>query len=240
MRAIDYAKEDWKAEVGEHDRASLDPIFAASGWSPRAPRAPEAVPHWCGFSVSTWLQRAGKLHVDHRKSFLHVDNIEAFFTYGARKNVNPKRLKVDGLVLDDLLETQVWHALESHHEANNARRVWLGADTIRALGASFTPEPDDVVNLFAGKGDEGDKCNHTTLVYDYDAKKRLMVLIEGNARTIAYKGGYRSDAVGIRRYDLTDDRVLKRIYGLGRVSPLDGKDGPYFGFRTAAERPKLS
>ena len=226
MRAVDYAKKDWAKGVSEADRASLDPMFSTAGWSSRAPRAPEPVPDWCGFATYYWLRQAG-LALAHRKSFFHTLNVEAFYTYGAKSNVNPKRLMSKGQVAG----SKVWEPLFDIHTRefeksvgdgtpdNSLLRVWMSAVTLRAVAKEFDFRPDDTILInHSGKVD---KAHHITTVKEYDAKRNVLHTIEGNASGSAYGAGNRREAVVVVKRDLNLPRELNKLYGMGRISKLD-------------------
>lgn len=225
MRAVDYALNDWKAGVGEHDRASLDGMFSTAGWSPKAPRLPDRVPDWCGFSTYYWLHKRG-LHAAHRKSFFHVENVEAFYTYGARNNTNPKRLMKDGMVGGEWERLVDIHMREAKADDGTVRsdllRMWILSTTIRGLaemGAEFDFRPDDTV-LINHYGNTT-SAHHITTVLEYSHPRKLLTTIEGNASGLAHDGSKKRDSVVVVKRDLGKKSELHKLYGWGRVSLLD-------------------
>lgn len=218
-RALAAADRDWRNNVGEHDRASLDRMFSASGFARQAPRAWDAkVPDWCGMAVGLWLQDGGMIPAFGR-SFLHVFNVEAFFTYGAKRNVNPRRLdtkmEVDGK----------WVDIKTAQAGGNARR-WLGRDAVRARLSAESVDldlfaPGDTVLLdWSGVND----ADHITMVKAWDG--RVLTTIEGNASGLGPDGKRRTDSVVERKLDLGNQRDRKLVYGVGRMSPMDFGTNP--------------
>lgn len=215
-KALEAADRDWRNNVGEHDRASLDRMFIASGFARQAPRAWDAkVPDWCGMAVGLWLQDGGMNHPFGR-SFLHCLNVEAFFTYGRQKNVNPKRLDTQ------LSADGKWMRIETVQAGSTARR-WLGRDAIKArltAGASLPDldvfRPGDVVLMdWSGVND----ADHITMVKAWDGK--TLTTIEGNASGLGPAGEKRRESVVTRMLDLSKPASLKLVYGVGRLSPMD-------------------
>lgn len=225
MNATDFALKDWKALVGEHNRSSLDPMFSAAGWSPKAPAPPTSVPDWCGFAVHWWLHQAD-LSPDHRRSFFHCLNVEAFFTYGERSNVNPKRLMTEGLVAGRWEKLQDIHSREGANKddgtvAEGHLRLWMSAFTIREVAKEFSFKPGDVVLInHYGKVD---KAHHITMVLTYDSRSNLLTTIEGNATGTAGDNKRRRDSVVIIKRDLNKPTELNKLYGWGRCSKHDFK-----------------
>ena len=125
-KALEAADRDWRNNVGEHDHASLDRMFRTSGFARQAPRPDDAkVPDWCGMAVGTWLVDGG-MNPAYARSFLHCLNVEAFFTYGRQRNVNPKRL-----------DTQIqlegkWQSIAAFHggPSSSTLRSWADRGTV--------------------------------------------------------------------------------------------------------------
>ena len=220
-KALAAADRDWRNNVGEHDRASLDRMFVTSGFARQAPRDPDGkVPDWCGMAVGTWLVLGG-MNPAFARSFLHCRNVEAFFTYGGRQNVNPKRLdtKIQ-------LESK-WSDIRKFHggPGSDQSRVWLGRDRlleIKNLGACDYEEIEpffqagDVVLFDWSARDDAD---HIAMVKAFDG--RTLITIEGNASGFGPDGKRRRDAVVERRLDLGSRADASLIYGFGRLSPMD-------------------
>lgn len=215
-KALEAADRDWHANVGEHDRASLDRMFKTSGFARQCPRGWDVkVPDWCGMATGTWLVEAG-LNPAFARSFLHVFNVEAFFTYGQRRNVNPKRL-------DTKMQTDGgWVDIRKLHGDTHPRR-WLDrgvieSTVVRGVDAEARGlfAPGDVV-LFDWQG--VNDPDHITMVKAWDG--RLLTTIEGNAAGLGPAGDRRKDAVVERKTDLSKASARRLIYGAGRVSAMD-------------------
>lgn len=232
--ALAAAEADWRAHTGEYDASPTGRYIAIvkDGTQGDFGIPPtygyldaEGNPRdWCGFAVGAWLNRAG-LHDDHRKSLYHVENVEAFFTYGARKNTNPKRLMVEYKGLDGA----TWEALVKIHTRLGQLRTWTDALAIRATPLAqlrFKPGQVVLINHYGAV----DKAHHITMVRSWDG--RFLERIEGNA---SYRiggagpnGEKWSDAVVVVRMDLADPAQLKRIYGVGTLSLHDFVPGGDF------------
>lgn len=212
-RALAAADRDWRANVGEHDRPSLDRMFIASGFARQAPRPEDAkVPDWCGMAVGLWLQDGG-LNPRFGRSFLHCLNVEAFFTYGQKSNVNPRRLDTH-----ISLEGQ-WRSIRDFHGGMSRR--WLDRKQVRDRLVDEVEWPDlfqpgDVMLVdWSGR----DAADHITMVYAWDG--RTLITREGNATGRGPDGKQRRDAVVERRLDLAMDSSRRLVYGVGRLSPMD-------------------
>lgn len=213
-KALEAADRDWRANVGEHDRASLDRMFKTSGFARQCPRGWDVkVPDWCGMAVGTWLVEAG-LNPAFARSFLHVFNVEAFFTYGRQRNVNPRRL-------DTKIQTDAgWIDLRKLHGDTHARR-WLDRGQIgsRAVDDAHAPDlfaPGDVV-LFDWQG--FNDPDHITMCKAWDG--RTLTTIEGNAAGLGPANDKRRDAVVERKTDMSKPVGRRLIYGVGRLSEMD-------------------
>jgi hypothetical protein len=192
-------------------------MFVASGFARQAPRAWDAkVPDWCGMAVGLWLQDGG-MNPAFTRSFLHCLNVEAFFTYGARKNVNPKRLDTQ-IRLDGK-----WQSIASLHggPSSSMLRSWVERDDVMErcdddyhVRQLFLP--GDVV-LFDWSG--RDAADHITMVEDWSG--RILTTIEGNASGHGPDGKRRREAVVVRKTDMGDRATRRLIYGRGRLSPMD-------------------
>lgn len=216
-KALEAADRDWRANVGEHDRASLDNMFKTSGFARSAPRGWDVkVPDWCGMAVGTWLV-AGGLNPAFARSFLHVFNVEAFFTYGRQRNVNPKRL-------DTKIQTDAgWLDIRTLHAwpADDHQRRWLdrgqiGSRAVDDAHASDLFAPGDVV-LFDWQGQND--ADHITMCKAWDG--RTLTTIEGNAAGLGPAGDKRKDAVVERKTDMSKPAGRRLIYGVGRLSAMD-------------------
>lgn len=217
LKALEAADRDWRANVGEHDHASLDRMFRTSGFARQAPRPDDAkVPDWCGMAVGTWLVDAG-MNPAFARSFLHCLNVEAFFTYGRQRNVNPRRLDTQ-IQLDGK-----WTLIASFHgvPSSSMLRAWADRGTVAErldddyhLGQLF--QPGDVVLLdWSGR----DAADHITMVKSWTG--RTLTTIEGNATGLGPDGKRRREAVVVRQLDLGDRATRRLIYGRGRLSPMD-------------------
>lgn len=215
------AERDWRAHVGEHDRrvgSRLDQMFVESGWSSfGVPKDSNAkVPDWCGMAVWSWL-RAGGVNPGFNTSFLHVFNVEAFFAYGARRNVNPARLDTEVKPTP----TSSWRSLRAWHEEHGRLRRWVDRDGIRARVATQDADlfaPGDVLLIdWSGRND----ADHVALVRAWDPMGRRLSTIEGNRTGSGPNGEVWRDAVVACEYDLADLRTVRLMYGVGRLSPLD-------------------
>lgn len=217
LKALEAADRDWRANVGEHDHASLDRMFRTSGFARQAPRPDDAkVPDWCGMAVGTWLVDGG-MNPAFARSFLHCLNVEAFFTYGRQRNVNPRRLDTQ-IQLDGK-----WTLIASFHgvPSSSMLRAWADRGTVAErldddyhAGQLF--KPGDVVLLdWSGR----DAADHITMVKSWTG--RTLTTIEGNATGIGPDGKRRREAVVVRQLDLGDRATRRLIYGRGRLSPMD-------------------
>lgn len=223
IRALEAAANDWLAGVSEADRREggrLDTMFRVSGWSPAfgVPKEPDAkVNDWCGMAVFAWLLEGG-LNSGFNTSFLHCKNVEDFFTYGRPRAFNSNRL--DRRVVVNGIE----QAIDAWHRSHKAPRRWLGRTAIAdGLLDVKTPNPDlfrpgDVVLIdWAGR----DGADHITIVSQWDAETRQLHTWEGNRAGKSHQGDDVRDAVVPCVYDLTSSLWRRRIYGAGRLSPLD-------------------
>lgn len=217
LKALEAADRDWRANLGEHDHASLDRMFRTSGFARQAPRPNDAkVPDWCGMAVGTWLVDGG-MNPAFARSFLHCLNVEAFFTYGRQRNVNPRRLDTQ-IQLDGK-----WTLIASFHgvPSSSMLRSWADRGTVAErldddyhVGQLF--QPGDVVLLdWSGR----DAADHITMVKSWTG--RTLTTIEGNATGLGPNGERRRDAVVVRQLDLGDRAHRRLIYGRGRLSPMD-------------------
>ena len=216
IKALEAADRDWRNNVGEHDRASLDRMFVASGFARQAPRAWDAkVPDWCGMAVGLWLQDGGMNHPFGR-SFLHCMNVEAFFTYGCQRNLNPKRLDTQAQVDGRWMPIKLMHG--------GSPRRWLDRNAVRARAVEPSPgfadfdlfAPGDVV-LFDWSG--VNEADHITMCRSWDG--RVLTTIEGNASGLGPDGKRRAESVVERKLDMANQRDRKLVYGVGRLSPSD-------------------
>lgn len=223
MLAVAAAERDWLALAGENDRTTgsiIDEMFKASGWSAVGVPKGESdkIPDWCGMAACSWLLRAG-MNKDFNTSFLHCLNVEAFFTYGARKNVNPARL--DTLVAAD---DGRWIKIKDWHAQQRASRVWYGADRHKSVALQdLDLRPGDILLIDWSR--RGDGADHITMVRSWDGSK--LTTFEGNRTGQGPDGKTRREAVVLCSYDLAkaSDRAL--IHGWGRLSPLDFGAGRY-------------
>lgn len=221
-KALEAAERDWRNNVGEHDRPSLDRMFRVSGFARQAPRPADAkVPDWCGMAVGTWLVDGG-INPAFARSFLHCLNVEAFFTYGRKSNVNPKRLHTQ-MQLDGQ-----WRSIQALHgaAAGSMLRAWADrSEVLKRVDDEYHSaalfQPGDVVLLdWSGR----DAADHITMVHRWDG--RTLVTIEGNATGSGPEGERRRDAVVIRRMDLRESNNRRLVYGRGRLSPMDFGTNP--------------
>lgn len=221
-KALEAAERDWRNNVGEHDRPSLDRMFRVSGFARQAPRPADAkVPDWCGMAVGTWLVDGG-INPAFARSFLHCLNVEAFFTYGRKSNVNPKRLDTQ-MQLDGQ-----WRSIQALHgaAAGSMLRAWADrSEVLKRVDDEYHSaalfQPGDVVLLdWSGR----DAADHITMVHRWDG--RTLVTIEGNATGSGPEGERRRDAVVIRRMDLRESNNRRLVYGRGRLSPMDFGTNP--------------
>lgn len=222
VAALEAAESDWREDAGEHRREAggvLDKMFIVSGFSSRGvPRDPEdKVPDWCGMAVVSWLIRAG-LNKGFNTSFLHTFNVEAFFTYGLKRNVNPRRLDTEIKVLSG------WRDLSELHDELGTARRWLSRHCVTRLVGSRSEDvfaPGDVMLIdWSGRND----ADHITMVRAWDPDNQRLTCFEGNRSGLGPKGERRVESVVCVTYDLSNPRTLAKIYGVGRVSPTD------FGF----------
>ncbi len=218
---LSFANADWRAHAGEHDRSAggiLDEMFKVSGYSSfGVPKDPDdKVPEWCGMAVVSWLLKAG-MDPDLNTSFLHAFNVEAFFTYGAQRNVNTRRLDTE-VFLDGK-----WIKIADWHKREGKMRVWVDRATIRSTPlAQLKFEPGDVMLIdWAGAND----ADHITIVESYDGK--ILTTKEGNRTGLGPNGEKWSESVVECKYDLSNPKVLRLIYGFGKLSSLDFQPNAY-------------
>jgi hypothetical protein len=225
--AIEAAETDWRNNVGEHDRAKdsrLAQMFRVSGFSPYGvPGKPDdKVPEWCGMAVVTWLIDGG-LNPRFNTSFLHTFNVEAFFTYGKQKNVNPRRLDTEVVLehVNQVKPIRVWHA------DWQALRRWTGRTLIRD---AMMPGKGPATDLFA-RGDVllidwagANDADHIALITGWDAESKILRTIEGNRTGMGADGKRKRESVVVCLYDLKDPKVLRTMYGAGRLSVKDFGD----------------
>lgn len=224
---LDYAEADWRAHAGEHDRSEggiLDDIFKMSGYSRFGVPRTGPVPDWCGMAVMRWLQLGG-VDTDFDTSTLHTFNVEAFFTYGERRNVNPRRLDTE--VSFDGGKT--WQKIVDWHRREGKMRRWISfrdePDVVRKYGLDLF-QPVDIVNL-DWKNDG--KADHITMGRSWDGE--TLGLIEGNRTGKGPNGEAWRESVVVNDYKVkgitaTCEKVLTgtsvaTLYGVGRLSPLD-------------------
>jgi len=222
--AIEAAETDWRNNVGEHDRGKdsrLAQMFRVSGFSPfGVPGKPDdKVPEWCGMAVATWLIDGG-MNPRYNTSFLHAFNVEAFFTYGAQRNVNPRRLDTEV----ELPHVNQVKPIKTWHKDWNALRKWTGRALIRdALLPGKPPAGDlfrrgDVLLIdWAGAND----ADHIALVTGWDPEAKILRTIEGNRTGMGADGKRKRESVVVCTYDLKDPKVLRTMYGAGRLSSMD-------------------
>lgn len=212
---LDAAERAWRAHAGEHDRSAgglLNEIFVAAGWGSRGvPKgAEDKVPDWCGMFVA-WCLLAGGANAAMNTSFLHTLNVEAFFTYGARANVNPRRLDSEVHIAGSWMPIRVWH------QSAGALRRWH----------AFGPGAEDVAGLDIAPGDvllidwslRRTDADHIALVRSWDG--RWLRTFEGNRRGRGPAGEDWRESVVACEYDLASPHDLALVYGIGRLSPLD-------------------
>lgn len=210
--AMEAAMQSWRAYVGEHARETLDPIFSTAGWSQRAPRYPQSVPEWCGFAAYFWLHAAG-MYKSHARSFYHVKNVVAFFTYGAKLNVNPRRLMTKAVLSG--AEGAVVPAQKLHAD-HKMPRLWMDYDAIQKTLPDF--QPGDVVLI--RHRPSAPEANHIALVLDFYPDQKTLVTLEGNASGVSVNGPARDAVVRLTR-PMEVPAMRRMIWGWGRPSALD-------------------
>lgn len=222
--------EHWRNNTGEHDRSDaggLAHIFKASGGKfGKVPPAPQKVPDWCGLTVGAALADVG-VHPDLVKSFPHCLNVEAFFTYGRQKNVNPKRLATEVLIDGQ------WVKIEDWHRSQGKERLWIPESVLRAGDASgIGLAPGDVVLIdYQGPADarpdeSSDTAEHITTCASFNVMgPGILQTIEGNAEGKGPDGKPRRDSVIVNDRDLNQGSQRKRLFGAGRFSELDFEPG---------------
>lgn len=222
--AMCQAESDWHGNVGEHDRKAggrLDQMFIVSGYSRfGVPKGKgDKVPEWCGMAVVSWLI-AGGLNPAHNLSFLHCLNVEAFFTYGKKKNVNPRRLKTE------VAASGEWFKILDWHNAKGQARRWSDRAAC-AIGIATSDneifQQGDVVLLDWSGGGAGSagEADHITMVRHWDPTSKVLTLIEGNRTGKGPDGKTRKESVVVVTYDLKIAKTAALVYGAGRLSPLD-------------------
>jgi hypothetical protein len=222
--AMCQAETDWHCNVGEHDRKAggrLDQMFIASGYSRfGVPKAKgDKVPEWCGMAVVSWLL-AGGLNPAHNLSFLHCLNVEAFFTYGARKNVNPRRLKTEVEVGGEWQKIKQWQADKGQKRRWSDRAACAAGI---ATGDKLLFQAGDVLLLDWSGGGAGaaGEADHIAMVRHWDPASKVLTCIEGNRTGKGPDGKTRKESVVKKAYDLKLPRQAALVYGVGRLSPYD-------------------
>ena len=219
INPIVFAEADWKHGAGEHDRSPgsiLDDIFKISGWSPvyGVPKGEDdKIVDWCDFAYFKWQRSAG-FNPGFNTSFFHVDNTVAFYTYGAERNVNPRRLDTE-----IELAPGRWTNIMRLHQRHQAMRLWIDRDEIRLrwdVEGRFLAQPGDAI-LFDWDGKSF--ADHIGMVRKVDGP--VVEVIEGNRTGLNYEGKKVRDSVVLCRYDLRKDKDLRILYGIGRPSFLD-------------------
>lgn len=202
--AVLEAEKDWRANVGEHDTSEgggLHEIFVECGWSRRVDMSPKGKPKdWCGMAVGTWCKRAGmkpSLCNDHYST----SNVRALYTYGDEGATNR---------YEEVIHT-------------SKMRKWLDRPSILAAGDaseldSLDIQPGDVCLIAAA----GKTPHHITMVRYYQAP--ILCTIEGNASGHGPDGERRKESVVVNLRNLSEPSTRARIYGIGRLSPLDWID----------------
>lgn len=217
--ALAAAEADWRSDVGEHRRevdGALDRMFKLSGFSSAGvPKDPEdRVPEWCGMAVFSWLAAAG-LNPGFNTSFLHVYNVEAFFSYGRFKNVNPRRLDTEVKLVSGWQPITQWH-----DDLGAVREWWRRSGISREVGAGSPDifKPGDVILLdWSGRND----ADHIAMVRSWDPGSKRLTCFEGNRTGLGPAGDLRRESVVTVEYDLSRPRTLAKVYGAGRLSVLD-------------------
>jgi hypothetical protein len=215
---------------------------------------PEA--DWCGMFAAKNYATEG-LDTDLRAGFLHVDNVEDYFTY--RFNRNPGRIK-KWIYADD-----VWHKLKDYHESRDSERQWLDAQRIYDF-TNLDIRPGDIVLIDHSGGASAD---HIVTVQSYNPNTGALFTIGGNdggyvvdnapkkeadagskekrmedATGRNLKRGGAGGHVGMGMYDLSDqpdpstlDKGKKktRVYGIGRPSIVDFEN--HFYDKSTSEKP---
>lgn len=213
--AIDAALAFWKDGVSNGKRGSTDVIAEESGWGHNLHEADGGTTDWCGLFVATCLMRAG-LDVTLRRGFFHVRNVEHYFRYDWGDRI-PRWLWDKAI--------PAWKDARDYHTERDALRVWHKAP---AIGTGLDLLPGDVV-LIDHEGDG--KANHITLAESYDPTTGLLVTLEGNGMgAIAaallpdgtvQEGVAKLPSVVRNPRDLASDHARRKIYGWGRLSPVD-------------------
>lgn len=230
QEVLAQAYKDWSANTGEHDqsvKSGLTAIFKDSGWANNVTHtAAGKVRDWCGMAVDAWLFRAG-MNPFHRKSFYHCMNVEDFATYGSPKGrkypFNKKRLMTEVLIDNNWIKIKDWHKQEKN------LRKWIDEKTIRSTPLDkLDIRPGDVVLIdYQGPMDKEDdelldEADHITMCASYNIMgKGILETIEGNASGKGPKDEKRTDSVIVNTRDLNNKDVLKRIFGILRLSDLD-------------------
>lgn len=221
---LEQAYIDWRAGTDEKDQlpsGRLAAIFKDSGFSAQGVtyKAKGAPSDWCGMSVGAWSYRAG-MHPQLRSAFFHTFNVEDHFRYGQPTCRNPRRFMAEVEVDGKWMPTAQWHL------AQNAARVWLGEEVIRKGDAArLDIRPGDVVlidyqGVYDRANDERiDEADHITIASEFNGG--VLTVMNGNARGVDPTGRPVTDAVSATRHDLNDPVARKRVYGVGRFSPLD-------------------
>jgi hypothetical protein len=233
-RAVVEAEALWKKGIRESRPRSTDEIARDSGWNRFGDLrdAQGKVTDWCGMFVATALFRAG-LTKTLRPGFWHTTNVEHYFTYH-------HEARVPRWAWDDA--EGAWHDLRELHRARGDERGWIDRKAIaQADLTTLDVAPGDVA-LIDHEGDG--KPNHIVLVERYDPTTGRLHTFEGNARGRAAAGidaagnmveeDAASDAAVRVTRDLSDPKVRRKIYGVGRLSALDFAG---LAYRASGRRP---
>lgn len=215
LKAVVNAVEFWKEGVSNSKRGSTDIIAKESGWGDNLHESDGGTTDWCGLFVGTCLMRAG-LDVALRRGFFHVRNVEHYFRYDYGERI-PRWLWDEAV--------GAWKDVKTYHTEREALRAWHHTP---AIGTGLDMLPGDVV-LIDHEGDG--KANHITMAESYDPSTGMLVTLEGNglgAIAVALlpdgavqEGVAKGPSVVRNKRDLTNDHQRRKIYGWGRLSPVD-------------------
>ncbi len=135
---------------------------------------------WCGM-FAAYSYKEQDLDSDLRQGWLHVKNVEEYFTY--RHAVNPDRVPKWIWAKDPADGVDRWLLTKEYHTKRSSMRSWLDARAIFD-GKNLDIRPGDILLLDYGDPAE---VNHIAMVQSYDKATKTLFTIGGN------DGGYTVD-----------------------------------------------
>ena len=212
------ALADWEANNVNEQLANrkagsvIDTMFIDSGWSKYGvPKAAGAkISDWCGMAVGHWHRKAG-MPAAYNTSFLHVDNIAAFFSYYKVRGNNQKRydseVKINGF----------WEDIEFAHVSRADPRLFWLSKHIKVEDAPRRFIPGATLLFDWGSA----VPYHTGVVAFYEEATSRVWTIEGNRTGLDVNGKKVRDAVALCSYAWNDPN----LYSVGHPALMDFNPG---------------